>query len=169
MSSFVSSFGILCLYTGSLRNHTIKYDFDLFLERLDCIIGDSMGAKGRVGGPNACEVKPNSKPWIVRLKGWGGCAGTLVSRNIVLTAAHCVCIKPFDEDYDDGVDACSNCPTKCTKCVTSKAEENITIETVDGVVVGDHNRLEIDEGEKFIEKSHIIAHEKYTTGKTIHM
>ena len=76
-----------------------------------------------------------------------------MSRNIVVTAAHCVCFM-----------TCRDCHTKC---MTSKVEGNITIEKVDGVVVGDHNRLEIDEGEKFIKKSQIIAHEKFTPGKRI--
>ena len=76
-----------------------------------------------------------------------------MSRNIVVTAAHCVCFM-----------GCRDCHAKC---VTRKVQRNTTLEKVDGVVVGDHNRLEIDEGEKFIKKSQIIAHEKFTPGKKI--
>ena len=101
---------------------------------------------GRIGGPDACEVKPNSKPWIVRLiydrkrMEEGGCGGTLVGRRIVLTAAHCVW------DFENG-----------------------TIESVAGVVVGDHSQRKIDKGEKFIETSRILPHENFDKGKSIKM
>lgn len=45
------------------------------------------GVCPRINGPKSCRVKPNSKPWIV--KTLPDCAGTLISSNIVLTAAHC--------------------------------------------------------------------------------
>ena len=100
----------------------------------------------RIGGPNACEVKPNSKPWIVRLipdrkhMEISGCGGTLVSRRMVLTAAHCVW------DFENG-----------------------TIEIVAGVVVGDHNQLKLDKGERFIETSRILPHENFDKGNSIKM
>ena len=80
------------------------------------------------------------------------CAGTLVSRNIVLTAAHCVCH--------------AHVSTQAGRCVTEhvvtiNATHNVTHVPLRKVILGNHDTKEYDEGEVLIESFEIIAHEKY--------
>ena len=44
----------------------------------------------RVGGPDAYQVKANSKPWMVSFLPYLNCSGALITKRVVLTAAHCV-------------------------------------------------------------------------------
>lgn len=74
---------------------------------------------------DSCQVKPHSKPWIVRLKigDKGYCGGTLIGKKTVITAAHCVC----EGNLFEGM--------------TCNLWENTT------VILGDHHRTETDCGD----------------------
>ena len=53
----------------------------------------------KIAGPDSCQVKPHSKPWVANLE-FGPfkhyCGGVLIGIRIVLTASHCIC--PYDGD-----------------------------------------------------------------------
>ena len=109
---------------------------------LDCVEKFS-----KVSGPNACEVKPHSKPWIVSFAGFFGCSGTLISTRIVLTAAHCVCFN-FES------------PPNCTGWRRH-------LEFGWGAILGDHDRRKITAGQVFIQPSDIIVHKKFRYSRVV--
>ena len=83
------------LTTETLLNHINIYFLNL--DGLDCADGEPYkDVKSTIGGPDACEVKPHSKPWVVNLfqDGEHSCGGTLIAKQFLITAAHCVVYTP---------------------------------------------------------------------------
>ena len=115
------------------------------------------GDTSRIGGPDACEALPHSQPWIVALYGKTPehivCGGSLIAKNIVLTAAHCLCrLQVGNTLVNHNYKECHD------KKIWEKRKMTY-------VKVGDHDQTKKDTGEQKVHIKHFWPHEDYTGTK----
>ena len=120
---------------------------------LEC---EETNSNARIGGPDACEALRNSQPWIISIYQGEpkllGCQGTLIGKNIVLTAAHCICTfknKTTNITTVYGYDECKSLR------VWKKNK-------MDRIHFGDHDRTKQDPGEQEIYINKFILHKNFT-------
>ena len=127
----------------------MNFKNDLVFLGLDCDTSrDSVD--NRIGGPNSCRVKPHSKPWIVRLNHEGKphnmkghtCGGSLISTNVILTAAHCVCT------FEELITIFEGGPLNCIGWKSQVA------------FIGDHDIMK-EEGEQIIGFKYMTFHPNF--------
>jgi len=140
MTFMIWSFGCAKLLANQ---HQVKLDATPGGD-LDCDETASKGITSRLGGPDACQVKPNSKPWMVQMPLYwrNHCGGTLISKSHVLTAAHCFCCDPFRPEV------CY--PTE--QCYTWTNQE---------VIVGEHDTTKHEVGDQVILVKKAVAHDEW--------
>ena len=125
--------------TSEIKNSiVIGYILSFVHVGLEC--DETSTGLGRVGGPDACQVKAHSKPWMVYLS--RGCGGTMISKRVVLSAAHCICKVLWGS-------------------VTQPAGEcNGWVGQT--VIVGEHDTEKIEDGDQKFEIEMALAHKAWT-------